>query len=178
MKINIFACILFSFLINPAFAAETVKVETLPIQIQSEMIKNKFHGFDIFISNSGKNPVNISSIDVKNVVNNANTVLVSDTMLQLRKLNKLAYAGVVTLGVTSLIYSSKSSKLIASEKAALSEAATFKTQSNLENMKSEIIMPNKTKSFKILIPLNEKPVVECLLQDTTTNNYINVELKN
>jgi hypothetical protein len=176
MKKFISVCVLFNLLISPAFAVETMSVITHPVPLQAEMIKDKFIGYNVILSNKGKNPVKISTIEVQNIVNNANSTLVSLTLKDLQKNNKYAYMSIFTLGITSLVCLGKNDAILNKQKAALAEAATFGTQATLESMKSEIIMPNGEKSIKVLVPLNNAPIVECLFQDVRTNEYI--EAKN
>lgn len=174
MKKIILFSLLFNFLILPAFAAESAKVSVQQVQLQAEMLKNNFGGYEITISNNSKDPLKISCINIKNITNNANQVLVSEALQGIKKNNKYIYSSILTFGVTGFVGSAKNNAVLSRQKAALSEAATFETQIALENMKSEILMPNRTKTFKVLTPISQSPVVECLLQNINTEKYVEV----
>ena len=141
------------------------------------MLKKHCGGYEIKISNKGKNPAKILKIDVKNSVNNANEILVSEGLQAVKKNNKYFHLSILTLGVTSLVGTSKNNAVLSQQKAALAEAATFETSATLENMKNEIIMPNREKTIKLLFPLNESPAAEILLQDEQTKKYIETIIK-
>ena len=79
------------------------------------------------------------------------------------------------MGVAGFVVNSKNNKILTKQKAALSEAALYNTQTTFDSAKSEIIMPNKSKSFKILVPLNETPRIESLFQDTKSSEYIGAD---
>lgn len=176
MKKFISICVLFNLLISPAFAAETMSIAIHPVPLQAEMIKDKFIGYNVILSNKGKNPVKISTIEVQNIVNNANSTLVSLTLKDLQKNNKYAYMSLFTLGVTGLVGMAKNDVVLNKQKAAIAEAATFGTQATLESMKAEIIMPNGEKSVKVLVPLNNTPIVDGLFLDLKTNEYIEAKI--
>lgn len=157
------------------FAAETIKIETTSIPIETEMLKSHYSAYSVQFMNKGKNPVKISNIDIKNIVNNANQVLISDATGEIRKNNKYIYLSLITLGVAGFVGNSKNNKILTKQKAALSEAALYSTQTTIDSTKSEIIMPNKKKTFKILVPLNETPKIESLFQDIKTTEYIGAD---
>lgn len=171
-----FAILLLLVLNNfSVFAAEVIKIKTTSIPIQTEMLKSHYSAYSVQFINGSKNPVKISNIDIKNIVNNANQVLVSDATSEIRKNNKYIYLSLITLGVAGFVGNSKNNKILTKQKAALSEAALYNTQTTFDSAKSEIIMPNKSKSFKILVPLNETPRIESLFQDTKTSEYIGAD---
>ena len=157
------------------FAAEEIKIETTSIPIETEMLKSHYSAYSVQFMNEGKNPVKISNIDIKNIVNNANQVLISDATSEIRKNNKYIYLSLITLGVAGFVGNSKNNKILIKQKAALSEAALYSTQTTIDSTKSEIIMPNKKKTFKILVPLNETPKIESLFQDIKTTEYIGAD---
>lgn len=169
---KIFTILLLLLLNNfSVFAAETIKIETTIIPIETEMLKNHYSAYSVQFMNEGKNPVKISNIDIKNIVNNANQVLISDATSEIRKNNKYIYLSLITLGVAGFVGNSRNNKILTKQKAALSEAALYNTQTTIDSTKSEIIMPNKKKTFKILVPLNETPKIESLFQDIKTAEY-------
>lgn len=173
---KILAILLLLFVNNCSiFAAETVKIETTNIPIETKMLKNHYSAYSVEFINAGKNPVKISNIDIKNIINNANQVLVSDATSEIRKNNKYIYLSFITLGVAGFVGNSKNNKILTKQKAALSEAALFNTQTTIDSAKSEIIMPNKNKTFKILVPTNETPKIESLFQDIKTAEYIGAD---
>lgn len=163
---------------SPVLSAESMKLSTRPVSIQSEMLKDKYTGYEVLVSSNIKNPVEISSIKVANIVNNANQVLVDEGLSGVKKNNKYAYLSILTLGLSSFVCLAKNSTVLNKQKEALAEAAIFGTQSSLENMKSEIIMPNKTISFKVLIPVNEEITVDSVFKDTKSGQYIQASLPN
>ncbi len=168
MKTILFSTIILSMLFQPVFAA--VQQTASGVEVSSEMLKTKYDGYCINFTNTGKNPVKISNIEANNLTNNVNQVLVSEATQKIKKNNKYGYMGLFTLGITTLVGSSKNSAVLKEQKAALAEAATF--TSNFETLKSEIIMPNDTKTIRILVPLNEEPNISAIFQDTKTNEYI------
>lgn len=173
---KIFSILLLLLLNNfSVFAAETIKIETTSIPIETEMLKSHYSAYSVQFMNKGKNPVKISNIDIKNIVNNANQVLISDATGEIRKNNKYIYLSLITLGVAGFVGNSKNNKILTKQKAALSEAALYSTQTTIDSTKSEIIMPNKKKTFKILVPLNETPKIESLFQDIKTTEYIGAD---
>lgn len=169
--------ILFNFLIIQTFAAEVATISATPVQIQAEMLKEHCSGYEITLQNNGKNPAKIISIETKNAVGNASQILVSEGVQAVKKNNKYIYLSLCTLGIAGLIGNAKNSSVLNKQKEALAEVATFRTGASLENLKSEIIMPNKQKTIRLLFPLNEAPSVEVLLQDVQTNKYIETSLK-
>ncbi len=173
---KIFSILLLLLLNNfSVFAAEAIKIETTSIPIETEMLKSHYSAYSVQFMNEGKNPVKISNIDIKNIVNNANQVLISDATGEIRKNNKYIYLSLITLGVAGFVGNSKNNKILTKQKAALSEAALYSTQTTIDSTKSEIIMPNKKKIFKILVPLNETPKIESLFQDIKTTEYIGAD---
>lgn len=177
MKKIIVLLLLFNFFIPGAVFANTIEASAAPVDIQTEMLKKHCSGYEIKILNNGKNPVKILKIDVKNSINNANQILVSEGLQAVKKNNKYFYLSILTLGVTSLVGTSKNNAALSHQKEALAEAATFETSATLENMKNEIIMPNREKTIKLLFPLNEGPAVEILLQDEKTKKHIETIIK-
>ncbi len=164
-------CVLFallSFLLQPSFAA--VLQSSSSVNIESEVLKDKYSAYEIKFTNTGQNPVKISNIDVKNIVNNANQTILSSTTTDLKNLNKYLYMSIVTMCISLFVYNSKSSTILNNQKIALAEAATF--NASLVSSKNEIIMPDKTKLFKILIPISQTPIVEGVFQDTETGRFI------
>ena len=168
--------ILFNFAILPTFAAEIANISAVPGPIQTEMLKKNCSGYEITLQNNGKNPAKIISVETKNAVGNASQILVSEGVQAVKKNNKYIYLSLCTLGIAGLVGNAKNSSVLNKQKEALAEAATFGTGASLENLKSEIIMPNKQKTIRLLFPLNEAPSVEVLLQDVQTNKYIETSL--
>lgn len=168
--------ILFNFLIIQTFAAEVATISATPVQIQAEMLKEHCSGYEITLQNNGKNPAKIISFEAKNAVKNANQILISEGVQAVKKNNKYIYLSVLTFGIAGFVGNSKNSKVLNKQKEALAEAATFETGASLENLKSEVVMPNKQKTIRLLFPLNETPSAEVLLQDVQTNKYIETSL--
>lgn len=173
MKKFLSLCLIASLFIQPAFCA-IVETAT-PVELQSEMLKNKYAGYELQFENTGKNPVKIISVEVKNIVNNTNQVLVSDALQGINKNNKLIYLDLLTFGITGFVGNAKNNKILKNQKIALAEAATYEL--NFENLKNEIVMPNRSKSLKFLIPIAETPNISAVFQDTKTNEYMNAKTK-
>ncbi len=168
MKKILFSTIILSMLFQPVFAA--IQQTTSGVEIGSEMLKENFDAYTLSFTNLGNNPVKIANIDISGMVTNANQVLVSEGLKAVKKNNKYAYMGILTLGITTLVGTAKNNTIINKQKVALAEAATF--NSNFETAKSEIIMPNSTKTFRILVQKNQEPNISAIFQDTKTNEYI------
>lgn len=168
MKKFLFFTIIFGMLIQPGMAA--VQQTTSGVEIGSEMLKENFDAYAVSFTNTGSNPVKISNIGISGMASNANQVLVSEAMQQIKKNNKYGYMGIFTLGITSLVQGSKNSTILSKQKLALSEAATF-TQ-NFEAAKAEVIMPNETKTFRILVQKNQVPNISAVFIDAKTNEYM------
>ena len=146
------------------------EIESIKDTIKTEMLKENFDAYAVSFTNTGSNPVKISNIDISGMASNANQVLVSEAMQQIKKNNKYGYMGIFTLGITSLVQGSKNSTILSKQKLALSEAATF-TQ-NFEAAKAEVIMPNETKTFRILVQKNQVPAISAVFIDAKTNEYM------
>lgn len=167
---KIFILIVIYFLTLPAFAA--VQQTETALNIQSPMLKEKCNAYEITLLNTGKNPVKISNIEITNLITNSNELLTSDAMQGIRKNNKYIYLDLLTFGITGFIGNAKNNKILTEQKAAIAEAANFEV--NLSNKKNEIIMPQNSTTFKILVPIGETPSIKAVFQDTKTSEYISI----
>ena len=168
-------CVLCLLMFSGAtFAAEVVDLSVNSLQLQTEMLNDKYSAYEITFKNNGKNPVKIENIHIDNIVNNSNQVLVSEGLQGIKKNNKYVYLSIVTFGFAGLIGQAKNSTVLNEQKAALAEAATYSTNYNLECMKSEIIMTSRTKTIRILTPINEEPKIQALFKDVNSNEYFEV----
>lgn len=168
MKKFLFFTIIFGMLIQPGMAA--VQQTTSGVQIGSEMLKANFDAYAISFTNTGSNPVKISNIDISGMASNANQVLVSEGMKAVKKNNKYYWLSLVSFGITGFVGNAKNSTALNMQKTALAEAATF-TQ-NFEAAKAEVIMPNETKTFRILVQKNQVPNISAVFVDVKTNEYM------
>lgn len=169
-----FYCLFLSLLILTAPVFADVTQTGNVIEINSEMLKSKFDGYELTFKNNGKNPVKVTNIEVKNFINNSNQVLVSDALQGIKKNNKYIYLDIFTFGISGFVGNAKNNKILTKQKEALAEAATF--SSSLESLKGEIILPQKDKTIKVFVPIGEQPIVEGVFQDTKTNEYMSLKV--
>lgn len=171
---NLFCILCLLMFSSSTFAAEVVSLSVNSLPLQTEMLKDKYSAYEITFQNSGNNPVKIENIHIDNIVNNSNQVLVSEGLQGIKKNNKYTYLCFLTFGITGFIGMAKNSVVLNEQKAALAEAATYSTNYNLECMKSEIIMTSRTKTIRILTPINEEPKIQALFKDVNSNKYFEV----
>lgn len=159
---------------SSTFAAEVVGLTVNSLQLQTEMLNDKYSAYEITFKNNGKNPIRIENIRIDNIVNNTNQVLVSEGVQGIKKNNKYVYLSFLTLGIAGFVGQAKNSTVLNKQKAALAEAGTYSTNYNLECMKSEIIMTSRTKTIRIMTPIQEEPKIQALFKDVNSNKYFEV----
>ena len=168
-------CVLCLFMFaTSSFASEIVSLNYSSTNLQAEMVKDKYSAYEITFKNNGKNPIKIENIHIENIINNADRTLVSEGLQGVKKNNKYLYLSLLTFGISGLIGTGKNSTVLAKQKEALAEVATYSTNYNLECLKSEIIMTSRTKTIKVLIPKGEEPKIQALFKDVNSNKYFEV----
>lgn len=158
--------------IMPAYSAE---ISASPQVFQSELLKQKYSPYEVVLKNDDKNPLKINNINCQNAVNDAEKLQNSytPTSKAYRTLNIL---GPFTLGITSLASIPVMQKDLERVKRSSAEAAKYST-SKLSTMKDVVIFPNQELKLLVAVPINQKPIMNVVLQDTVTNKYLNAELK-
>lgn len=171
MKKILFLSIILSMLIQPGMAAvqQTTSNET----IRSEYLNEMFDAYEISFTNTGKNPVQVISIDINNANKNARAAILEKAMRINKQNNKYYWLSIVTFGITGFVGNAKNSTNINNETAALNEAAGYTF--DLNSYKGEILVPEMSKTFRILVPKKETPNIQAMFQDTKTNEYIKAE---
>lgn len=168
-KIILIVLMLFSSM--PAYSAEII---ANPLVFQSEMLKQKYSPYELLLKNNGENPIKINNIYCTNAVNDAEKLQNSYTPTS-KKFRTLNMLGPFTLGITSLIAIPVMNKDLEKVRSSSAEATKYST-AKLFSMKDVVIFPNQQISLLVAVPLNQKPIVNVVFQDTITNKYINAEL--
>lgn len=160
------------FMAMPAYSAELVANQ---VTFQSEMLKQKYSPYEVILRNNDTNPLKINNINCQNAVNDAEKLQNSYTATS-KTFRTLTMLGPFTLGITSLASIPVMHKDIERVKSSSAEARKYST-TKLSEMKDTVIFPNQQIRLLVAVPLNEKPIMNVILQDTVTNKYMNAELK-
>lgn len=158
--------------VNLASFAETanlVNVNTDPTNLESKLLKKQYSGYIVTYKNNGKEPLLINNIRGENLIGDMNKINESC------KFSKVDYTmqslGIVTLGLTSVV--NMCVRLNNMQKSTAEAVKYANTQ--LIRAKNEILMPQQTIAFYILVPIGQKPFMTAIFQGTKSNEYISVE---
>lgn len=161
----------------PCFAIQEdavwVDVKNIPLQSQ---LKEKYSAYYIAFYNKSGHVLKISTIQVFNKINIADTTQVCKYK---KSTIPLIALGLVTFGLTSLIAMDDVSKNASNVTQAINEAQMYTplNENTGIDLKTSMLYINNGESarFSILVPLNETPQISASFQDMTTYKFINIQ---
>lgn len=165
--------LLFLFLLTlPANAAE---LNANPIPFETELLSQKYSGYEIILKNNENSPLKINNIDLKNASNDAER-LQSSYVTTSKKYRTLMTLSPFTLGLTGLAALPVQHKDLEKVKTGSAEAVKF-SSTKLQTYKETVLMPEQEIKMLVAVPLNEKPDIVFVLQNIKTNQFKTVSLK-
>lgn len=170
MKKVLFLLLATGMLIQPCFA--DIKQEIKSIDVKSENLSKQYDGYEVTLTNTGKNPVKIVNIECSNAANMVEGFMGSFSYNSDKKDRKLLYLSPFTFGITGLVYYNKTTERLEQQKADMAEASKFNTQINTLASTMQVLVPEMHKSFKVLVPKGSTPDIQAVFQDIKTNEYI------
>lgn len=177
MKKTISTFLIFVFLSIPCFAIQedAVWVDVKNIPLQSKL-KDKYSAYHIAFYNKSGHVLKISSVQVFNKINTADTAQVCKYK---KSTIPLIALGLVTLGITSLVAMEDVNKNASNVTQAINEAQMYTSTSENSGIDIKIntlfINSGESTRFSILVPLNETPQISASFQDMTTYKFINIQ---
>ena len=93
-----------------------------------------------------------------------------------KKSKKLLMLSPFTFGITGMMYSMKALNNVSQSKDAMSEATKYSMNTMMAVLnKGTVITPEQSVQVSVLVPLDEKPQIFAVFEDTKTHEYIGVD---